>query len=572
MENPIRILLVEDDDIDRMAFVRFIKQHSMSVDYVIARSIYEAQEKLLQYTFDIVISDFSLGDGTALELFSAVGTETPMIVVTGTGNEETAVRAMKEGASDYIIKDSLGNYLKILPQTLQKAIDRKKAEKELELYRRQLEELVKERTAELEEEINERKRVEAELRQAQKLEAIGTLAGGIAHDFNNILSAIFGFSELALIQNKGIKGKEGDKLRKNLKEVINAAERARGLVRQILTFSRQGEQEMKPIDISAVIKDALKLLRSSLPSFIEMQQYIPDESYVVMGDPTQVHQIILNLCVNARDAMKKDGGILRVDLQPVRLMEGSLPGKDLPPGEYLEISVSDTGSGIPVEIMEHIFDPYFTTKKIGEGTGLGLSVVHGIVRHHGGEIMLYSEPGNGTVFHIYLPRVEMEKETSQETMEVVGGNERILFVDDEYPLVKVAREMLSELGYKVTATESSISALRAFRANPNDFDLVITDMTMPNIKGDELAKKLTTIRPDIPVVLCPGFAAGLNREELAEMGICKVVLKPLLRRNIAAAIREVLDRPREAQSPPRAVARPVPAPGEEMANETQPKG
>jgi PAS domain S-box-containing protein len=380
--------------------------------------------------------------------------------------------------------------------------------------------------------------LENQLRQAQKMEAIGTLAGGIAHDFNNILGVIMGRAELSQFDIS-----ESNPAYQNIIEVLEAGNRAKDLVKQILAFSRHSEHERKLIQPGSIIKEALKMLRASLPSTIEIQQNITAESGVIMADPTQIHQIMMNLCTNAYHAMEKTGGVLSVSLAEMEY-EASGMGKDteLPPGKYLQLTVSDTGQGMESHVMERIFDPYFTTKKPGEGTGLGLAVVHGIVKGHGGSISVESEVGEGTTFQILLPRIEHTKKMaeSEEPGLIPEGNERILLVDDDESLAETGKEMLEHLGYKVVIRTSSIEALKLFSSQPDKFDLVITDHTMPKMTGVDLAKELMQIRPDIPVILCTGYSKLITKEKIRKIGIKEFVMKPIVMRDIAETIRKVL--------------------------------
>ncbi len=383
-------------------------------------------------------------------------------------------------------------------------------------------------------------RLERELRQAQKMEVIGTLAGGIAHDFNNILTGIMGYTEMALRKTPG-----ESPIRYAMERVLAAAYRAADLVKQILTFSRQAEKEMKPIPIAPIVKETLKLLRSSLPTTIEMRQEIaisPEEG-VVLADSTQIHQVLMNLCTNAAHAMHTKGGILTVKLSAI-VADASfvVQHPDFKAGPYVCVTVSDTGEGMDPGVMERIFDPYFTTKKLGEGTGIGLAVVAGIVESHGGAITVYSEPGQGAVFRVFLPRIEEEAPSQPRAAEVLpAGSERILFVDDEVFLVELGGEMLGALGYRVTAKTSSIEALQIFRAQPHSFDLVITDMTMPGLTGKELAKELLSIRSDIPIILNTGFSDLISEKEAREIGIRQVIMKPYVITTLARTIRKVLE-------------------------------
>jgi CheY-like chemotaxis protein/two-component sensor histidine kinase len=370
------------------------------------------------------------------------------------------------------------------------------------------------------------------------MEAIGTLAGGIAHDFNNILSPILGFSELL----------RGDlpvtsPLRDYVDEIIRASLKLKNLVKQILTFGRQSDQEIRPIRLQPIIKETLQLIRSMIPTTIDIQHQIDPNCGIVIADPTQIHQVLMNLVTNAYHAMENTGGKLKIILKQVRLgiEQSSFP--ELIPGEYDLLIVADTGVGIEKDIMDKIFDPYFSTKEKGKGTGLGLSVVQGIVKSCNGDIRIYSEPGKGTEVHVYLPVVsKMADDIKSDRSEVVGGGtEKILLVDDEEVVARMEQEMLERLGYQVTMRTGSVEALEAFRANSDLFDLVITDMTMPNMTGVQLAGEIKKIRPDIPIILCTGFSHQINGEKSKELGLQGFVKKPMIMREIAEIVRKVLD-------------------------------
>ncbi len=384
----------------------------------------------------------------------------------------------------------------------------------------------------------ERKNLESQLQQAQKMEAIGTLAGGIAHDFNNILSAIIGYTEISKM-----KLPEDDDVQADLDEVFKAGGRAKNLVQQILTFSRQTEKEKKPVQMNLIIKEALNLLKASLPSTIEIRKDIQSDS-LVFGDPTQFHQVLMNLCTNAAHAMQEKGGVLRVELIDVEIdSEFKITHPDIKPGSYIKLTVSDTGNGMPPEVLDRIFDPFFTTKEEGEGTGMGLSVVHGIVKGYGGTIKTYSEPGKGSTFNVFFPVIERVVEPeAREEKPIPKGTEHILFVDDEHSLVNINKQILESLGYEVTIRTSSVEALELFKTKPGRFDLVITDMTMPKMTGDVFAQKLMAVRQDIPVIICTGFSARIDEEKAETMGIKAFVSKPILKRDIAVTIRKVLDK------------------------------
>ncbi len=380
--------------------------------------------------------------------------------------------------------------------------------------------------------------MEARLQQAQKMEAIGALAGGIAHDFNNILGPILGYVELMQEELP-----EDSPQQDRLNQVLNAAGRAKDLVKQILTFSRQDELEVKPLKVQLLVKEALKLIRSSLPTTIKIRQTIDNECGLVMADPTQVHQIIMNLITNAYHAMQETGGTLEVGLDEVDLTSEEITDPEIDPGPYACLTVADSGIGMEKSTLERIFDPYFTTKEKGKGTGLGLAVVHGIVKSCGGHITADSEPGKGSCFRVYLPRIEKKVETRipEARKAVPRGTERILLVDDDEQIIRIMRQILESLGYHVTARTSSLEALALFQNKSEEIDLVITDMTMPNMRGDQLARRLLAIRPDLPVIICTGFSEQINEQKAKAMGIGGFVMKPMVKSEIAMAIRKVLD-------------------------------
>ncbi len=386
----------------------------------------------------------------------------------------------------------------------------------------------------------ERKKLETRLQQAQKMEAIGTLAGGIAHDFNNILGVIMGYAEMVELFDIP----ENSPSRSKLDEIIKATHRAKDLVHQILTFSRETEHTMKPVQLSPLVKETLKFLRASLPTTIEIRPQIESDS-TVLADPTQIHQILMNLCTNAGYAMRESGGVLEVGINDVDLVtQDAGQPVDLEQGLYVRIKVRDTGHGMSSVVMERIFDPYFTTKKLGDGTGLGLSVVHGIVKSHGGAITVDSELGRGTSFTVFLPRLATEAiecEVNQ-ALPFPSGNERILFVDDEKTLVDIAKTILDGLGYETVGKEGGLEALETFRSEPDRFDLVITDQTMPKMTGIELARELMTIRPEIPVILCSGFSQTVTTDKAKAAGIREFIKKPLVAHNLVENIRKVLDK------------------------------
>ena len=394
--------------------------------------------------------------------------------------------------------------------------------------------ITKQRKAEMEKE-----GLENQLQQAQKMEAIGTLAGGIAHDFNNILSPIMIHSEMAMMDLS-----PDSPIRNSLEQIFKAGERARDMIKQVLAFSRQRQEEKAPIKIGFILKEVVRLLRSSIPTTIDIRHSIETEADTVLADPTRIHQVLLNLCTNASYDMREKGGALEIELDDLNLDSETVSQfEDLNPGSYLSLTVTDNGHGIDPEVIERIFEPYFTTKDVGEGTGMGLAVVHGIVKSHGGDITVKSELGKGTTFQILFPKYEEDiPKVSEPTVQFHRGTERILLVDDEKAAVDAIQPMLKNLGYQLTVRTSSIEALEAFHHKPNAFDLVITDQTMPNMTGKDLAKKIMSIRPDIPIILCTGFSEQVDKDTAEAMGIRAFVMKPIVMREMANIIRQVLDK------------------------------
>ena len=379
----------------------------------------------------------------------------------------------------------------------------------------------------------ERERLGQQLLQAQKMEALGTATGGIAHDFNNLLSIIIGFTEV--VQGRVA---EGSPEMHHLSRVIEAGLRGRDLIRQMLTFASIGGHEKKPLRLSDVIRGTMNLLRASIPSTINVNVDLKSES-AILGDADQIRQVLMNLCSNAACAMREKGGVLEVELVDLSVSQGDTSG--MKPGRYMRLSVRDTGEGMPPEILNRIFDPYFTTKNLGEAPGLGLSVVHGIVKQHAGYITVESEPGRGSVFTICIPQAIEEPSGDAVTREdVQAGTERVLFVDDEEALTEVGRELLEGLGYRVMVTTSSVEALAAFKASP--FDLVITDQTMPDMTGIELAGEILALKPGIPIIMCTGYSDLVDARKARAAGIKAFAMKPLTKREISGIIRIALDK------------------------------
>lgn len=384
----------------------------------------------------------------------------------------------------------------------------------------------------------EKAQIETRLQQAQKMEAIGTLAGGIAHDFNNILSVILGYADLAIEE-----APVGTKYQGFLKEILTATNRARDLVKQILTFSRQSQVDRISMKIQPLIKEGLKMLRSSIPTTISITENIDPKSGLILADATQIHQILMNLCTNAYHAMEPTGGTLSVTLKNSYIdTDDQVELARIKAGKYVELAVSDTGIGISPDVIGSIFDPFFTTKESGKGTGMGLAIIHGIVSDYGGSITVDSELGKGSTFRVYFPLIQDGVARDlQEAGDLPNGSERILFVDDEEMLAEMSKQVLERLGYHVTIKSSSIEALSIFQNTPNNFDLVITDQTMPNMTGSDLARKMMQIRPDIPIILCTGFSNIIDEDSAKALGIKEFALKPLTKDALSKLIRKVLD-------------------------------
>ena len=666
-EKTIRLLLVEDDKVDQMAFERLVKNENLPYDYTIVCSVADGKEVLQTESFDVIIMDYWLGDGTSFELFELFK-DHPVIVTTGTGNEEVAVEAMKLGACDYLIKDPEGNYLKTLSMTVELALKRKENERELNTYHERLEAMVEERTAELQAEIVERKKAEAAIRkseeqwyrtfnsftdivtlldanlrivkfnqaacttlglssekiiglhcyelfdctdgpcrncptlqtrkifkpynremyheklkktflvsaspvfddqgkleyiahvakditemkqletkllQSQKMEAIGTLAGGIAHDFNNILSAIIGYAEL--IQQEA---QPGSRIEEDILEVLKAGGRAADLVKHILTVSRQTKTEKQPIRPHLIVKEAMELLHATIPTSITIEEDIDSDCGIIWADATNIHQIAVNLCTNGLHALADEKGTLQVSLKRKNVTAAEVKGEEsLAPGPFVVFTVRDTGCGMDMATRDRIFEPYFTTKEVGKGTGLGLAVIQAIVHDANGFVRVESTPGEGSTFAVYIPALKEKIETDAEiTMRdpYQGGNEHILIVDDENLLVRVTQRQLETLGYKVTATTESREALAMIRTSPDQFDLLITDQTMPGLTGLELAMTAKEIREDLPVIICTGHSETTSRAQALEAGVNEYISKPILGDELFKAVRLALDEKNEA--------------------------
>jgi signal transduction histidine kinase/ActR/RegA family two-component response regulator len=385
---------------------------------------------------------------------------------------------------------------------------------------------------------NERAELEKQLFQLQKMETIGTLAGGIAHDFNNILTPILGYTDMALEELP-----DESNLRFDIEQINNAALRGKDLVQQILTFSREVDSNKKPIRLQPIISEVLNLLKASFPSGVVIRQNLDPLIGTVLADPTHIHQIIMNLCTNASHAMMKSGGILEVKLDAIRIdIRQAEKIRNLKKGEYIRLTISDTGYGMDLKTKERIFEPFFTRKEVGLGSGLGLSVVHGIINNYGGAIEVESTPGKGTTFRIFLPKHSSEAFDSDKLdRKPLKGDEYILFVDDEPEITFLGKKMLETLGYKVSIKSDSVSALEEFMIDPGKYALLVTDQNMPDITGTELAFKMRSVRPGLKVIIITGFADNLSDEILNKSGVAEVILKPMILDDFSKVIRRVLD-------------------------------
>lgn len=383
------------------------------------------------------------------------------------------------------------------------------------------------------------KYLEEQLLQSQKMEAIGTLSSGIAHDFNNILFPIIGYAEIT--QNDFSTDKT---IQENMQQIIKAANRAKNLIQQILSFSKTDHASHRPVDLKPIIKEALKLIRATIPGTIKIKTHLADNCRMILGNKVQIHQLIMNLCTNAFQSMEKQGGILTVSLQKIDIQSNTASSVITPEnaGPYIQLSIADTGHGMDHQVKQKIFNPYFTTKK--KGTGIGLSVAHNIINSHHGFITVESETGQGSTFNVFFPENDQGQPADPPLdgqIPALTGTERVLLIDDEKQIVEMEKQMLEHFGYQVTSYMESTKALEYFKQHPDNYDLVITDQTMPNLTGSELAQKMIKIRPDIPIILCTGFSNVIDREKVLSLGIKEFILKPFAIKKMAGIIRKVLD-------------------------------
>ena len=515
-----KILAIYNEQENLTCLAAFLKNVMPDCAVTTAQSGIEGIEKAKAGFPDTILLDMEIPEIDGFDVIKRLKSDEntkdiPIILAGGTIDSKSHAKGLELGANSFLDKSIDEN---VLVAQINASLRMKKAE---DLLRK------------------EKEKLETLLRRTQKNEAISALTGGIAHDFNNILTAILGYTEIAMGRTQ-----QETPIHTNLEEVLKAGYRARDLVKQLLTFSRQTDQDKKPLQVSLVIKEALKMLRAALPTTIEIRQDIKTGSGKVMADPTQIHQMLVTLCTNAARSMHEKGGILEVILSDIELdSRFTDQHQGLKPGPYEKLTVSDTGHGISRSTIKKIFDPGFTSKAGEKGSGLGLTVVHGIVKNHGGTLTVYSEHKRGTTFNIFLPRIV--EEGSQDidlATSLPKGNERVLFVDDEHVLANLGEQMLKPLGYTVTTKTNSIEALEIFKAQPQGFDLVVTDMTMPNMTGLELAGKLLQIRADLPIILCSGFSEMVTHDKARATGIREFVMKPVDLSEMAKIVRRVLDK------------------------------
>jgi CheY-like chemotaxis protein len=515
-----KILAIYNEQENLTGLAAFLKNVMPDCAVTTAQSGIEGIEKAKAGFPDTILLDMEIPESEGFEIIKRLKSEEntrdiPIILAGGTTDPKTHAKGLELGANSFLDKSIDEN---VLVAQINASLRMKKAEDHLR---------------------QEKEKLEALLRRTQKSEAISALTGGIAHDFNNILTAILGYTEIAMGRSQ-----QETPIYTNLEEVLKAGYRARDLVKQLLNFSRQTDQDKKPLQVSLVIKEALKMLRAALPTTIEIRQDIKTGSGKVMADPTQIHQMLVNLCINAARSMQEKGGRLEVILSDIELdSRFTDQHKGLTPGPYIKITVSDTGHGISPSTIQKIFDPDFASKGGEKGSDIGLTVVQGIVKNHGGTLTVYSEHNRGTTFNIFFPRIA--EEGSQDiplATSLPKGTERVLFVDDEHVLADLGEHMLKPLGYTVTTQTSSIEALELFRAQPQGFDLVVTDMTMPDMTGLELAGKLLQIRADLPIILCSGFSEMVTHDKAMATGIREFITKPIELVKMAKIVRRVLDR------------------------------
>jgi signal transduction histidine kinase len=521
MSTPLRVLIIEDSEDDMLLQLRELRRGGYEPTHLRVQTGEELSAALHGQEWDLVLSDYVMPrfDGlSALRLVKATGLDLPFILLSGTVGEDIAVESMKAGANDYLLKDSLVRLVPAVRRELSAAVERRRSQ-------------------------DEKRRLEGQLAQAQKLEALGTLAGGIAHDFNNILAGLTGYVEMVRADTK-----DQPLVQANVQQIVQGIHRAGDLVQRILTFSRKRTVLLRPMHLGPVVQEALALLRPLMPADVEVEVRLSAEQPLVAADAGGIHQVLVNLCNNALQAMSDRPGKLRVELEPVEV-DAAFAAAHLPlhGGAHVRLTVSDTGSGMDEQTQAHLFEPFFTTKAPGTGTGLGLVMVKNIVTAHCGAIVVASDVGQGTTFALYFPAaVGQVSSVPSPPTDLAGAGvkrghgERILFVDDEETLSRMGEAMLGRLGYRVTAYTNPQEALAAFIAEPASFDALVTDLTMPRLKGTELATRIRQVRPDLPVILTTGYSSQVELDRAHALGFQQLLEKPYTAEKIGALLGSVL--------------------------------
>ncbi|MEY4705577.1 MAG: hypothetical protein RL042_1782 [Nitrospirota bacterium] len=531
MARLLRVLLIEDSEDDALLLERELTRGGYAPLVTRVDEPGAMHAALRDQTWDCVLADWNLPRFSALfalEMLKSQGLDLPFIIVSGAIGEEAATSAMRASAHDFVRKQQPERLVLTVERELREANDRrarKQAEAALAASQDQV-------------------------RQMQKMEALGQLAGGIAHDFNNLLTAILGYTELA-----GTKLAADHPSRPHLARIREAGDRASHLVQQILAFTHQQPLTRTVLSLAPVVTEVLALLRATLPASIELTSSEVAGTPPVLADATQIHQVLMNLCTNAWHALGQEKGSITVELAPVTLTQALIASQaTLPPGHYARLSVRDTGHGMAPETVARIFDPFFTTKPVGHGTGLGLSVVHGIIKKHDGAIVVDSQPGQGTTFHLYMPAVEVATQTEEPGEEATpvprqGRSRHLLYLDDEEMLVELVRARFESLGYRVTGCTRPTEALDLVRANPGGVDVVVTDYNMPGLSGLEVARTLSQLRADLPVVLVSGYLSPDAQTEALAAGIRQIIYKPTLLQHLGDVIARLLDAPSQGLPP-----------------------
>lgn len=518
MKKALKILVVDDDQMVLDSLKALLKIKGYEIDTT--NSAREALKLINQNIFDLALLDVMMPEMTGFELLDSLDREsldTMFMIMTGDTSMDFAIEAIRKMANDYIRKPFEPDELLVRVEMVLKQKKMRDERKNVEI---------------------EKKSLEKQLQHSQKMETIGTLAGGIAHDFNNMLGIIIGSAELALesVNND-------DPVNKYINKILTASTRAEEMVKRLLSFSRLADSEKRPVNLRNILDESLKLLRSSLQTNIEITGDMSDKSFPIMANATQMNQVIINLCNNAAHAMDRFGGILRVSLKNITLDAKHVDFADLSPGEFVCLSVSDNGHGIDPKIIDRIFDPYFTTKEAGKGTGMGLAMVHGIVKNHGGGIRVSSELGKGTRFDILFPVINDKVVETSDLSKTASpkGKESILLVDDEEMIADTMKNLLEKLGYNVVSFCDSHKAFEEFRLRPFDYDLIITDLIMPGMTGDILVRKIRSVRADIPIIMSTGYNEKIDDERARELGIMEIMSKPVRMNGLAKTVRGVLD-------------------------------